>query len=547
MKRNDGITAVRSPYDADPQLRWLRDLYYKSGMRRFFWNVDFPNYFRAWDWNGAWEKECRGAVFAGSGGAQPVGGGVGGYGNSGSSKNLVPPRPPALTREEKRLIETFRRDGFLKISHWPELPAREPKWSHLASGRIRFRPWKRRTGSKKGSGRGRRASRSISSVEDEEEDEDYSIWGSPRFDRSYLNPLLQPNSLLRKLVHGYLGTSDVVYTGADHYRLHERNAPKMENKRWHHDGCGTRLKAWVYLKDVPGSRRGGMPTKILRGTQRMNYFEPSHFFEGPAIGMNKLRNRTVVSEFGLVEESRKMENGQEEAETEREEERKRAALELKRDELDEITMPTTPNSEDEPKDSIPSTSSSTITGVARATTSSSTQQQPRNDIGTKKTATSSIDDALLHLPIGDITVEEQPPLEESASLPRYGPAVEMSGLQFGGFIFDTNAVHGAEVRWPFVNKTTREVMVLEFSAMEHAVRLPRPRKFEWAWEAGAIPEGHCTPADPTQWVRWDYCHQPSDPSKWVNLWDTGAARGPHNRQFWAFPYADDGSFVKFGA
>lgn len=376
----------------DQQLNWLQETYYNTRLRKFFWHVDLPNYFRGWDGN----REC------------------------GTERGRLGERVPTFSRKEARMVRQFRRDGFLKLEHWTGLPPRRPEFGHIPTSKSR-----------------------------KQNTHLHDSWGSPAYDRGFLNALLEPGSLLRKLVHGYLGTRDVAYAGSLHMLLHGKDGKVMENRLWHHDGCGSRLKAWIYLRDVPSSRRGGMPTKMLRGTQRMQYFEPTQFFEGPEMGLCKLRNDTLYEEFGLKEES-----------------------------VDNV-----------------------------------------------------------------VPVEA----EEESHYSSYGPVVEMSGPQFGGFIFDTNTIHGAAISHDIQNKTVREVLVLEFAAVEHSERLPRtPHSVQngYGWRSGTVPEGTCHPKDPSQWIQWDYCSV--DSSDWVDAWERRKTRGEHDLLFWHFPTDQNGAFVKFG-
>merc|ERR1719203_436273 len=66
------------------------------------------------------------------------------------------------------------------------------------------------------------------------------------------------------------------------------------NTAWHHDGCGTRLKAFIYLTDVDEST---YPTQVMAGTNHWQWYGPTQFFVGPKVhnGYNKL-NSTLVDE-----------------------------------------------------------------------------------------------------------------------------------------------------------------------------------------------------------------------------------------------------------
>eukprot|EP00747_Dinoflagellata_sp_TGD_P143404 gnl/TRDRNA2_/TRDRNA2_176386_c0_seq4.p1 gnl/TRDRNA2_/TRDRNA2_176386_c0~~gnl/TRDRNA2_/TRDRNA2_176386_c0_seq4.p1 ORF type:complete len:172 (-),score=11.65 gnl/TRDRNA2_/TRDRNA2_176386_c0_seq4:77-592(-) len=92
-----------------------------------------------------------------------------------------------------------------------------------------------------------------------------------------------------KLARAYLG-ADPEYHGLVVFRLAGRNARYM-NTAFHHDGCGNRLKAFIYLNDVDENT---FPTVIASGSHRTQWYPPTQFFYGPSqVGHNKL-NETVV-------------------------------------------------------------------------------------------------------------------------------------------------------------------------------------------------------------------------------------------------------------
>merc|ERR1719401_1439424 len=66
------------------------------------------------------------------------------------------------------------------------------------------------------------------------------------------------------------------------------------NGPFHHDGCGKRLKAWIYHDDVTMTKH---PTLITQGTQHFQWYESTEFFVGQ-VGLNKLNEDIVRKEFG---------------------------------------------------------------------------------------------------------------------------------------------------------------------------------------------------------------------------------------------------------
>ena len=85
-------------------------------------------------------------------------------------------------------------------------------------------------------------------------------------DSGALKPLLDENGFLKRLARGYLG-AHAEYHGLVLFRL----VGSYKNTAWHHDGCGTRLKAFIYLTDVDEDT---YPTQIMAGTHHMQWFTP---------------------------------------------------------------------------------------------------------------------------------------------------------------------------------------------------------------------------------------------------------------------------------
>lgn len=171
------------------------------------------------------------------------------------------PEPPEISRDlsqrERELLAAFRRDGYVQIEHWDgldlEQAAREAV-AHIEAERDHF---------------------SLKNVE-------------------ALAPLLLKGSLLWKLVLGYLG-SDARYNGVESFRLVSNVSRRTyANANWHHDGCGRRLKAFIYLHDVDERTH---PTLIAKGTHGTQWFPTTHFFAGRE-GHNKLNGTLVRAIYG---------------------------------------------------------------------------------------------------------------------------------------------------------------------------------------------------------------------------------------------------------
>ncbi|CAD7973174.1 unnamed protein product [Amoebophrya sp. A25] len=93
----------------------------------------------------------------------------------------------------------------------------------------------------------------------------------------------------------------------------------------------------------------------------------------------------------------------------------------------------------------------------------------------------------------------------------------MDGLQYGGFVFDTNMLHGAHMHvFPREIRKTRRVFILDFAAMRHMEELPRTGLSERETEkmrqrgdenvnsGGRIPDDLCPSENHPDRVRWAY-------------------------------------------
>jgi len=78
------------------------------------------------------------------------------------------------------------------------------------------------------------------------------------------------NQEILELSSAYLG-ADARLAGYKIIRIGSRVGIKEYiSGRWHHDGCGSRLKLFLLLQDVTGD--DGAPTEVARGSQNMVYY-----------------------------------------------------------------------------------------------------------------------------------------------------------------------------------------------------------------------------------------------------------------------------------
>ena len=83
-----------------------------------------------------------------------------------------------------------------------------------------------------------------------------------------LEPLLR-NSSTARVVNDYLGGA-ARFDGASLLRLTDNTTTENNaNALWHHDRCGRRLKAFIFLNDV---EIDGRPTVVARGSHNTLYY-----------------------------------------------------------------------------------------------------------------------------------------------------------------------------------------------------------------------------------------------------------------------------------
>jgi len=170
-----------------------------------------------------------------------------------------------LSQSEMEDLRFFQKNGFLVVDQWPQLDINH----HL----VEFN----------------------ATPDSAHRDKPY-VFGvaPPPEDADSLSPMLDANSYLMKITSAYLGSqSEAHSTGA--FTL-AGNAKKKEysNAPWHFDGCGRRLKAWIYHHDIDENTH---PTTIVAGTQTNHWFPSVEYFVGER-GVNKLSEQMVEKEFG---------------------------------------------------------------------------------------------------------------------------------------------------------------------------------------------------------------------------------------------------------
>lgn len=107
--------------------------------------------------------------------------------------------------------------------------------------------------------------------------------------------LVHPGSFLQNMVLGYLG-ADAEYHGPMAFNLGpSASRSTYSNSPWHHDGCGQRLKAFIYLHDVTAQH---IPTLIAAGTNHYEWYPNTQFFAGPRQGHNKLNESLILETYG---------------------------------------------------------------------------------------------------------------------------------------------------------------------------------------------------------------------------------------------------------
>lgn len=312
--------------------------------------------------------------------------------------------------------------------------------------------------------------------------------------RTWLTPLLQEHSVLRNLVHGYLQDADVSYHGVQFHELAaDLTMTNYPNANWHQDGCGHRLKAFIYTDDVVGS--GDFPTRIAAGSQRMNWL-PHHDAFSPwlmkaGLTANALAEERVESVLAQISDGG-VEKDISKRELQVDDEKFREQYPISAAGINAMGM---------------SESNRIISDMIA----------------------SGIDHGNMDVNYGlkNMTTAQQ---ENKSSKKRSYPIHHMTGKKFGGFIFDTQAMHACGKFYvPNVKYRGRKVYILDFAAMRHMEDLPKsqldPGKRQALWKAsnpfgrmqphhagsvanenfGHISPGACPTAFHPDRVRWNYC------------------------------------------
>eukprot|EP00747_Dinoflagellata_sp_TGD_P114993 gnl/TRDRNA2_/TRDRNA2_172046_c2_seq1.p1 gnl/TRDRNA2_/TRDRNA2_172046_c2~~gnl/TRDRNA2_/TRDRNA2_172046_c2_seq1.p1 ORF type:complete len:425 (+),score=33.32 gnl/TRDRNA2_/TRDRNA2_172046_c2_seq1:88-1362(+) len=178
--------------------------------------------------------------------------------------------PYGFSAEQLSLVKDFRRDGFVMIDQWPDVDL--DRHFQEAKDRLAF-----------------------------SEAHDILHNGTVRplhLERmgkmSSLDSLTQKTSFMMRLASAYLGDEAEAHATSAFTLKGATTAREYDNGPFHHDGCGRRLKAWIFHEDVTMNRH---PTMIAAGTQHNQWFPATEYFVGKN-GVNKLNEDMVQQEFG---------------------------------------------------------------------------------------------------------------------------------------------------------------------------------------------------------------------------------------------------------
>lgn len=187
-----------------------------------------------------------------------------------------------LSSKEVELLRSFQRDGFVLIDEWPFdidkhtddaddqlrrhslLQSSPDAQKHIHTGFSRF------------------------------EEAGFLSKSRNKKRMTSLDPLTEPNSLLMRLSSAYLGAEAEVHDSSAFTLRGDATKLTYSNGPWHVDGCGRRLKAWVYHHDVDEHTH---PTVIAAGSHRNHWFPSIEYFVGEQ-GTNKLNEEWIKQEFG---------------------------------------------------------------------------------------------------------------------------------------------------------------------------------------------------------------------------------------------------------
>eukprot|EP00928_Gymnodinium_smaydae_P006239 TRINITY_DN12186_c0_g1_i2.p1 TRINITY_DN12186_c0_g1~~TRINITY_DN12186_c0_g1_i2.p1 ORF type:complete len:401 (-),score=51.00 TRINITY_DN12186_c0_g1_i2:13-1215(-) len=159
-----------------------------------------------------------------------------------------------FTRKEQAMISKLRRDGFVQIRRWAGLDLEELRREYKELRSLGARGLK--------------------------------------LELRSVRQLARKGSLPWRLAWGYFGAR-ARYMGYELIHVSVEDG-RYQNAYWHHDGCGQRLKMFVYLYDVDNYSH---PTTIVPGTHRTHWFPTTSYFAGIQ-GHNKIREAMVHQVYG---------------------------------------------------------------------------------------------------------------------------------------------------------------------------------------------------------------------------------------------------------
>eukprot|EP00747_Dinoflagellata_sp_TGD_P114994 gnl/TRDRNA2_/TRDRNA2_172046_c2_seq2.p1 gnl/TRDRNA2_/TRDRNA2_172046_c2~~gnl/TRDRNA2_/TRDRNA2_172046_c2_seq2.p1 ORF type:complete len:431 (+),score=31.76 gnl/TRDRNA2_/TRDRNA2_172046_c2_seq2:88-1380(+) len=185
--------------------------------------------------------------------------------------------PYGFSAKQLSMLKDFRRDGFVLIDQWSDLDLD----THSMEAKDRLAKFVIEPSSSEAHDLIHNATI---------KDTQFLQMGTMRS----LDRLVDKHSFMMKLASAYLG-SEVEPSSANAFTLSESaSKATYSNAPWHHDGCGRRLKAWIYHHDVTEHHH---PTLIAGGTQHNLWHAPTEYYIGKQ-GQNKLNEEIVRQEFG---------------------------------------------------------------------------------------------------------------------------------------------------------------------------------------------------------------------------------------------------------
>eukprot|EP00747_Dinoflagellata_sp_TGD_P114995 gnl/TRDRNA2_/TRDRNA2_172046_c2_seq3.p1 gnl/TRDRNA2_/TRDRNA2_172046_c2~~gnl/TRDRNA2_/TRDRNA2_172046_c2_seq3.p1 ORF type:complete len:431 (+),score=30.69 gnl/TRDRNA2_/TRDRNA2_172046_c2_seq3:88-1380(+) len=185
--------------------------------------------------------------------------------------------PYGFSAKQLSMLKDFRRDGFVLIDQWSDLDLD----THSMEAKDRLAKFVIEPSSSEAHDLIHNATI---------KDTQFLQMGTMRS----LDRLVDKHSFMMKLASAYLGGEAEAHTTSAFTLKGSATKTTYSNGPFHHDGCGRRLKAWIFHEDVTMNRH---PTMIAAGTQHNQWFPATEYFVGKN-GVNKLNEDMVQQEFG---------------------------------------------------------------------------------------------------------------------------------------------------------------------------------------------------------------------------------------------------------